>query len=257
MKVAVLLSAGVHPISGKRVLPRLEAQAIRMAATLGNALGLHAGPDSDPTEQALGHGLSHAEHRRIATADPTSALVEALTQTAPDVILAGRRGQGGAETGLVPYAVALRLGLTLIPDVVSVLAEGEGGVLIVNQALPKGALRRLTIRAPVLLTVHPSAPPPLPFAYGQARRGRLRSVETGPAAAPLDQPQVQERPYRRRPKVLRTAPAGGSAAERLKAITGEASSDGANVLVRPSPELAAREILAYLRRVGVVAPVVL
>ncbi len=37
MRIAVLLSAGRHPVSGAPVLPRLEAQAIRLAVGLGAA----------------------------------------------------------------------------------------------------------------------------------------------------------------------------------------------------------------------------
>ncbi|EHP71446.1 putative electron transfer flavoprotein, beta subunit, partial [Methylorubrum extorquens DSM 13060] len=49
MRIVVLLSAGLHPVSGAPVLPRVEAQAIRMAAGLGagsETFGLHAGPDA-------------------------------------------------------------------------------------------------------------------------------------------------------------------------------------------------------------------
>ena len=48
--------------------------------------------------------------------------------------------------------------------------------------------------------------------------------------------------------------AGGSAAERLKAATGEGGSAASGrLLIQPDPEEAAREILAYLRQIGVLA----
>lgn len=253
MKVAVLLSAGRHPVSGKPALPRLEGQALRIAAALGEATGLHVGPDAFAAEAALGRGLTRAVHiESAADLDPVGPIAARLAQDAPDVILAGRRGQGGEETGLVPYAVAERLGVTLVTDIVSV-ALGEDGTLIVDQALPKGALRRLTVKTPVLLTVHPNALSPLPFAFGKARRGSVERVEAsaaGVAAAPAA--AVEERPYRKRPRMMRSAPGGGSAADRLKAVTGEASSSGANVLVDPTPEDAAQAILVYLRRIGAI-----
>ena len=66
---------------------------------------------------------------------------------------------------------------------------------------------------------------------------------------------VEERPYRRRPKLVKGAPAGGSAAERLKAASGESGTTAAGrLLMNPDPEEAAREILAYLRRIGLAAP---
>ena len=255
MRIAVLLSAGRHPVSGAPVLPRLEAQAIRLAAGLGDAVGLHAGPEAAAVADALGQGLARIEHLALdAAADPVPALAARLGAAAPDLILAGRRGQGGDESGLVPYALARALGLTLVPDVVALAREAEE--LRLDQSLGRGALRRIAVEGPVLVTVHPDAPAPLPFAYGQARRGRIEPVavdallrEPAPAFA------LEERPYRRRPKIVKGAPAGGSAAERLKAATGEAAPASAGrLLVDPEPEAAAREILAYLRQVGVLAP---
>lgn len=54
---------------------------------------------------------------------------------------------------------------------------------------------------------------------------------------------------------MKGAPTGGSAAERLKAATGESGAAASGrLLVDPDPDEAAREILAYLRGIGVVAP---
>ncbi|RUP21473.1 electron transfer flavoprotein subunit beta [Methylobacterium sp.] len=250
----VLLSAGRHPVSGATVLPRLEAQAIRLATGLGEAVGLHAGPDAAAVADALGHGLSRIGHVPLpAEVDPVPALSACLAAMAPALILAGRRGQGGDETGMVPYALAQALDCLLIPDVVA-LAVGDAGDLSLDQTLGRGARRRVTLRGPVLATLHPDAPAPLPFAYGQARRGAIETVagDPDPSAAPV--PALEERPYRRRPKLVKGAPSGGSAAERLRAATGEAASGGGRLLVRPEPDEAAREILAHLRRIGVLAP---
>ena len=253
MNVTTLVSAGQHPVSGDAILPRLEAQMVRIAAALGTVRGLHAGPAAAPASDSLGHGLLLLDHLRIdADADPVPVLVEALSAAAPDLILAGRRSQGNEETGLVPYALAKALSLTIVADAIAIAPGLEPGTLLVDQALPKGAGRRLTVRLPALVTVHPSAPPPLPFAYGQARRGRIETVEPAVAAeGAAGTAQIEERPYRARPKMMRSAPAGASATERLKAATGEAGAGKANVLINPEPAVAAREILAYLRRIGV------
>ncbi|HJE22780.1 MAG TPA: electron transfer flavoprotein subunit beta [Methylorubrum populi] len=256
MRIAVLLSAGRHPVSGAAVLPRLEAQAIRMAAGLGEVVGLHAGPDSAAVTDALGQGLSRIEHITVPTGDdPVPALAARLAGTTPDLILAGRRGQGGDESGLVPYALARALSLPLIPDVIAADAEADGALRF-DQSLGRGALRRLLVRGPVLATCHPDAPPPLAYAYGRARRGSIETV-AAPAigAGPIPALTVEERPYRRRPKLVKGAPTGGSAAERLKAATGEAGAASAGrLLIDPDPEEAAREILAHLRQIGVLAP---
>jgi electron transfer flavoprotein beta subunit len=265
VKIAVLLSAGRHPVSGAAVLPRLEAQALRIAARLGEAFGvlggagapfgLHAGPDAVAVADALGQGLTRIEHLALSNgADPVPALAARLAETAPDLILAGRRGQGGDESGVVPYALANALDLPLIADVVAVGPGDEAGTLRLDQSLSRGALRRVVVRSPVMATVHPDAPAPLAYAFGQARRGAIVSLR--PSADSVAGPAipVEERPYRRRPKVVKGAPAGGSAAERLKAATGESGAAASGrLLVDPDPEEGAREILAYLRRIGVVA----
>ncbi|KMO30361.1 electron transfer flavoprotein subunit beta [Methylobacterium tarhaniae] len=256
MRIAVLLSEGRHPVSGASVLPRLEAQAIRIAAGLGQAYGLHAGPDAASVAEALGQGLGRIEHVVLAAeADPVPALAARLRATAPDLVLAGRRGQGGDETGMVPYALAAALGLPLIPDVVAAGAgDAEAGTLCLDRSLGRGDRLRVVVRGPVVATVHPDAPAPLAYAFGRARRGSIDRLDPGPApvAAPVT---AEERPYRRRPRLVKGAPTGGSAAERLKAATGEAGpAAGGRLLVHPDPDEAAREILAHLRRIGVVSP---
>lgn len=256
MKIVVLLSAGRHPVSGTMVLPRIEAQAIRLATALGQTVtGLYAGPDAAAVAEALGQGLGRIEHIGLPEdADPVQALAERLRATAPDLVVAGRRGQGGHESGLIPYGVSDALGLPLISDVVAAAAGEAANTLRLDQSIGRGALRRVVVRGPVVATVHPDAPAPLAYAYGRSRRGIIDAL--GPAAVTGAMPSsaIEERPYRRRPKVVKGAPAGGSAAERLKAATGEAgSASSGRLLVAPDPEEAAREILAYLRRIGVLA----
>ncbi|WP_407518857.1 electron transfer flavoprotein subunit beta [Methylobacterium oryzisoli] len=255
MRIAVLLSAGRHPVSGAAVLPRLEAQAIRLAAGLGPAVGLHAGPAAAALAEALGQGLAQIEHIDLPEAfDPVPALAARLAARAPDLVLAGRRGQGGPESGLVPYSLAEALGLPLIPDVVAVAPGEEPGTLQLDQSLGRGALRRVVALTPIVATVHPDAPPPFPYAYGQARRGRIDGLAPAIVAPPAES-EMEERPYRRRPRIVKGAPTGGSAAERLKAATGESGRAAkGRLLVEPDPEHAAREILAHLRQIGVLAP---
>lgn len=250
MRIAVLLSAGCHAVSGYPAPVPVELQAIRLAHDLGGEVtGLHAGPDAAPLKDALGHGLPRLVHHRITVADdPLPSLAAALIEGAFDLVLAGRTGQGGEDTGLLPYALARALGLPLVPDAAA-LAEGpQPGTLAVEQALPRGARRRLVVRLPALVTVHPAAPAALPFAFAAARRG---AVEARPGLVALRAPtQIEERPYRARPKLIAKAAAGASASERLKAAT-EAASGGGRLLVDPPPEEAAREILTHLQDIGV------
>lgn len=256
MRIAVLVSTGRHPVSGATVLSRLEAQAIRLAADLGETIGLHAGPDPAVLREALGQGLARGEHIAVPDgADPVPALAARLAATTPDLILAGRRGQGGDETGLVPYALAEALDLSLIPDVVAMAAGDAAGTLRLDQSLGRGVLRRVVVRGPLVVTIHPDAPAPFAYAYGQARRGALMRLDAAAGTGDGAGLAVEERPYRRRPKLVKGAPTGGSAAERLKAATGEAGpAASGRLLVEPDPDAAAREILAHLRQIGVLAP---
>ncbi|MFG1464754.1 electron transfer flavoprotein subunit beta [Xanthobacter sp. DSM 24535] len=248
MKALVLLSQGRHPVSGKACLLRTEGQAARLATTLDAApQGLHAGPALGAVRDALGRGLVGLTHLMMAgESDPVPALAEAIREAAPDLVLAGPRGQGGEDTGLVPYALAHLLGWPLIPDAVAVLPGPQAGTLIVEQALPKGARRRVTVRLPLLVTVHPGAPAPLPLAFANVRQG---AILVRPAAGPPAVIQGEERAYRKRPKMAARA-AGGTAAERLAAATGSATARG-RVVVDATPEAAAGEILAFLRQIGV------
>ncbi|SON53608.1 Electron transfer flavoprotein, beta subunit [Hartmannibacter diazotrophicus] len=251
MKVVVCLAAARHPVSGKGAPSRNELQAIRLGRMLcGDPIGLHAGPTVDGIADALGHGLATILHAPIDTAvDAVPALASVLAELRPDLVLTGKQGQGGEDTGLLPYLLAKALGWPVVGDVVSIEAKGDG-VLAVEQALGRGARRRLVVRAPAVIAVSPSAPAPLPFAAGAARRGAIQrldvvieeKVATGAQA-------FEERPYRKRPKMMAKVAAGASAADRLKAAT-QAAGGGGKLLVDPDPREAAEEILSYLEGLG-------
>jgi len=246
MKIAVLLSLGQHPVSGRACAAKGDAQAIALAHSLGGeVMGLHAGPGDAAIGDYLGHGLtSLTALEQPAAADPVPALASALEQLRPDLILAGRQAQGGDDTGLVPYLLAKMLNRPIVADAAAITRSG--GNLVVEQALPRGARRRVTLPLPALVTVHPAAPPALPFTHGALRRGTIlrRPGEATAMAEP-----IEERPYRRRPRLM-GGTAGGSAADRLKAAT-EVAGGGGKLLVEPDPAVAAREILDFLKRVGV------
>lgn len=249
MKIVVLLSAGRHRISGQPAPVPVELQALRLAVELGGEVtALHAGPELGPLADALGHGVGRLDHRVIAEGDdPLPSLVAALSDNPPDLILAGRSGQGGEDAGLLPYALARALGRPILADAAGVSAGPEAGTLAVEQALPRGARRRVVLRLPALVTVHPAAPAPPPFAFAARRRG---VIATAPGIAAPQASEVEERPYRPRPKLIAKAAAGASAAERLKAAT-QAAGGGGKLLVDPTPEEAAREILTHLASLGV------
>lgn len=242
MKTIVLLSDARNPVSGRAQLSRLEAQAIGLAADLDETpQGLHVGPGEEGVAAGLGHGLRGLDVVEAPEGeDPLPALAaflnDALSGDAPPaLVLCGRRGEGGLETGLVPYLLAEALGLPILADAVAVRPGESPDTLVVDQAMAKGARRRITARLPAIVTVHPLAPPPQPFAFGRMRRGDIRRHAAAVCEVPVDV-GAGERPHRARPKLMRTA---GTA------------SGGANLHVGPEPEEAARLILAYLEENGI------
>ena len=253
MRSVVLLSVGVHPVSGRPAPVAVEAQAIRLALGLGfAATGLHAGEDEAAVRDHLGRGLEEIVLVSPANGgDPLPYIVEALSPVEPSLVLAGRRGSGGTDSGMLPYRLARALSWPIVADAAALVREGDA--LTVEQALPRGVRRRVRVELPCVVTVHPAAPPPLPFTFAAVRRGRVTRQAGAGQARPAESPAFEERPYRPRPRLVGVAP-GGSAAERLAAAT-EAASGGGKLLVDPPPEVAAAEIVALLRRVGVLARV--
>jgi electron transfer flavoprotein beta subunit len=244
MRAVVLLSAGRHAASGRPMPVAAELQAVALARRAGwEVVGLHAGAADPAVAEALAHGLEHITILNIGPGDdPAAALAAEIAAMAPDVVLAGRRGQGGADTGLLPYAVAQRCGMAMAADAVALDQVADG--LAVVQALPRGARRRLVLRGPAVVSVHEAAPPALPFVYRARLLGKI--TEKPGVAAPAAVLAFEAHARRRRPKLI--GPAGGTAEERLRAAT-EAKSAGGKVMVNPAPAEAAAAILEFLRQV--------
>jgi N,N-dimethylglycine/sarcosine catabolism electron transfer flavoprotein subunit beta len=244
VKVAVLLSVGRHPASGRARRSPLDARALELALSLPGA-EIHAVHAGDSGEAALrdylGMGLARLAVLATPTAsDPVPALIAHLKALGPDIILAGARAEGGEDSGMVPYLVGQALGHAIVADVAAMSIAGKASV---TQALPRGRRRLIEARLPVVAIVNAAAPPPRQSAFGRARRGIIDTV-TAEAQADAFLAACDIRPWRERPKRMRT-PAGGSALDRLKAMTETKSGAGA-VLINPSPEDAARAIYDYL-----------
>lgn len=230
MKIAVLLSVGRHPISGRECPVRLETQAIGLGRSVGEVVGLHAGRLDAPVGDYFGYGADRLTVLGLEpTGDPIPALVAELQDLQPDLILTGRRGQGGSDTGMLPYQVAHALGWPLVADAAAL--DIDGTTLTVDQARPHGARRRITLDQPAVVTVHGAAPPPRGF---NPRLTRTNTVERRlvPASATASEP-IPEYPYRYRPRLIRRVAGGGK------------------VMVDVTPEQAAAEILTYLEQIGV------
>lgn len=242
----------------------------------------HLGPEHADTEAALrgylGMGLDAIRWIQApAAADAMAPLRASLAlPAARDVrnsqarlALCGMRAEQGEGTGMLPMALAEQLGWAWVPGVVAIerietieRCEGDeeaGGKenaqprAIVLQALPQGQRRRLAVTLPAILGVDSAAPAARQSAFGPARRGQLRLVESGEELV-LD-PAVEQwplTPARARPKRLKIVTAT-NARDRFKAAAAKAEKSGGRVLENVSAAEGAAAILSMLEAEGVLS----
>ncbi|MBS3803541.1 MAG: electron transfer flavoprotein subunit beta [Oleiphilaceae bacterium] len=259
LSIAVLVSVGRHPLTGRPRRADQDARALEMAFSVAGAAPalLHAGPCDDPSEDALrcylgmGGGTdldSLIVLEQTADADIIPALADELTALGPQLVLCGTRAETGESSGMLPYLLAERLGWPIITGVAEIESIHEG-VVVALQALPRGQRRRLSVRLPAIATADSAAPAPRASAYGPAMRGALTFSNTGSADDEARQDWLVS-PARKRPKRLKIITAT-SARERFKAAAAKSQGGGGKVLKDLSPEAAAEAIQALLKEEGV------
>ena len=251
LSVAVLVSEGRHPASGRVRRADCDARALELAMGVPDAAltVLHAGDAKSPALRSyLGMGAARLDVLAMPhTADPTTALTGYLADQKPDLVLAGRRAEYGEGSGFLPYRIARDLAWPLVSDACAITVEGDRVTII--QALPKGRRRRLRVPLPALVTVGPAAPPARQSAFAKARRGQI--VATPVSAEPATDPWLAG-PARPRAKRLQPIDPNASAEERLRAVTELKSTDG-EVVTGLTPEAAAERLLAHLVASGAIA----
>ncbi len=257
--VAVLVSVGRHPITGRARRADQDARGLELALGLERQLPgsrvslLHAGPRGEESEAALrgylGMGLESLTLLEQAEgADAIPALAEHLAAAPPQLVITGARAERGEGSGLLPYALAERLGWPLVNGLAAV-ERVENGVATLLQALPRGQRRRLKVRLPAIVSVDGAAPVARQSAFGPARRAEL---EATPVAAEPDRElaQWQLAPARKRPKRLKVIKAA-SARDRFKAAAAKAEGGSGQVLEGVSAEQGAEAIYKLLKEEGV------
>lgn len=240
LDVVVLVSAGRHPLSGRPRRADLDARALELALTLPDARveALHAGPRDGGEEAALrdylGMGLPSLTLLELREGhDPAFALLRYLEGRRPALLLAGQRAEAGACSGFLPYWLAERLGYPLLAGLTALAGDPQGWRATL--AAGGGRRRMLALQGSFLATLDEAAPPARMSAFARAKRGEIRRLPAGEALPPLEEPDGI-RPARRRPKRL--------------AGPGQAAAVGRQALVGLDGEAAARTILDYLAREG-------
>lgn len=246
-RIAVLVSAGRHRVSGAECYSRNDAVALEMARMLARthrvALDvLHAGDASSPAlTDYLALGAPQIEVLDCRDGDDAVPALAKRLQGA-SLVLTGTRAEGAYDSGMLPYRLAAELGCALVDSALDVsIASGRAAV---TQFLPKGLRRRVDAALPSVVAVHPQASAAPRYAYARATTG---SIMRGDAAAHRDADAEHWRiaAAERKPVKLAAAEKRSGHARMLMATTTE--SRGGNVVIDGTSVEKAQVILGYLR----------
>ena len=250
ISVAVLVSAGRHPVSAAPRASRGDAVAMALGRQLaGDALRvIHAGAPQEPSLQdylALGAGTIE-----VLSVEPGGDVLPALLTHLQnsDVVLTGGQAETGLGSGLLPYALAHRLGRPLIANVLDVAIENSpanGWETKVRQFLPKGQRRGIVCPLPTVLAVHPAAPVEMPYAYARRLKGRIVSLAVTESIEQASPPLWKVSPATRSPVKFKAEDKKSGHARMLSAIVTD--SKGGVVAFEGTSVDKAQVVLNYLR----------
>lgn len=248
--VAVLISAGRHPVSGAPRACRGDAVAMALGRRIaGDGLRVvHAGADQEASLQdylALGAGTIEVVPF-ASGGDAVAALAAHLKDV--DIILTGSSAESGAGSGLLPYALARALRRPVVANVLDARvqkSEGQGWDTEIRQFLPKGQRRRIGCALPIVIAVHPLAPVELKYAYARRVSGRIERFPQTPPDISVVQPAWIVETASRRPIRLKARDTKSGHARMHAAVVAEAK--GGIVAFEGTTVDKAQVMLNYLR----------
>ncbi len=244
--VAVLVSAGRHPLTGAARACPGDAVALAFARALasGAVRVLFAG---NPDEPALADYLALGAERIevIDLKDGADAVPSLARELATDnLVITGLRGECGLASGVLPYRLAKAMARPIVANVLT--GEIENKSCRLRQFLPQGARRRIEVPLPAIITVHPSAPVALSYAHARKITGRIAYLAASSSEAPKSQSAWLIDPAPRRPERL-AAPAAADGHARMLTYV-EAQARGGVVAFEGTNVDKAQILLTYLRQ---------
>jgi electron transfer flavoprotein alpha/beta subunit len=268
-------SDDARPHAPWRFLSELELRAVEIARLLGEWDGVHTtavsvGPAA-PAVQVLTECLARGIDRAMQVGDDwvedslgvAACLAEALGPVAPELIICAQRSGTGAH-GVVPAALADRLGLPVVSNVIALDVDWAQRQASATQMLEHGARWTWGSALPMVCAVERDVAEPRYLAVRRFTRARASGgvaavrPNTADALAAIEHTfgahTIESvRPARIRPKKAKAPPKQMSAADRMKFLRGggqdplTSGGDGPRRFAG-SPEDAAREILALLEK---------
>lgn len=250
ISVAVLVSAGRHPVSGA---PR-ACRGDTVAMAVGNALAgdtlriVHAGEKEDPAlKDYMALGASRIEVLEGTSGGVSISAVAAALRNS-DIILTGSRAEQGAGSGLLPYVLAEALGRPIISNALEVKIEvgASGREATIRQFLPRGQRRLVACPLPVVVAVHALAPVRLKYAYVRSVCGKIVPLPSaGLDESVMLQPSWAVEAEPRHPQRLKAQEKKAAHARLLSAIVSEVK--GGVVAFEGTSVDKAQVVLNYLR----------
>lgn len=252
-QIGVLVSAGVHPITGVARYARNDALALSMGLQLADSHAaqmaiFYAG---DPENVALAEYLAlGAPCVQVIPTNADDDLVQNLAAqlSKSDLIITGSRAESGESSGLLAYLLAEKLGIPLVANALAIKPKDNG--VEVLQFLPKGKRRRIQLTLPAIVAVHTLAPVELKYAHARILTGELAVLPQGNKNSNLKSMACNEIPTTHKPAKLKAADKKYGIhktghARMTEALVSE--SKGGLVVIGQNSVEKAQVILGYLR----------